>query len=213
MIKLIKESVIQYQEDKLPYIVLEGFPTDAMLIAEVVKSDGKKQHYFLDKERVLYINTHLFENAPDIAIIFINNSTNHFPTNSVKLTDWIKFVKLSGDSLEVRFAKLQLELNEIKTKGIDKSTLPMVGEPGMVLMFGKSGQIVPTRLFEKAIKYLNGKVPDKDGVLELSIKDFSDFLQHDALRLQAIVGLLDGYNERILELERKITELENPSVL
>lgn len=213
MIKLIKDKVITYQEDRLPYIILEGFPEDATLVAEVIEKNGKKQHYFLNKERVLYLQTHFFELAPEVAIIFVNNSADHIKTNHIELTDWIKFVKLSGETLEVKFAKLQLELNELKSKGINKNDLPVIGKEGMVLMFGKNGQLVPTRLFNKSIQYLNGKTPDNDGVLELKITDFSDFMQYDQARLATLIQLLDAYNERILELEQKITELENPSML
>jgi len=213
MIKIVKDRVIEYREDNLPYILIEGVGTSSITLVEILPVGKQPTQYFIEGIPQVTPDCRGISQPPEVCLIFVTSSNEFVRSNRVTITDWQKFIRISGDRTAIKLAQLEMELREIKTAGINFKQSEIKGRPGEVLMVGSTGKIVAVKLYNKAIQYLNGKTPDNNGVLELKITDFADFMQYDRVRLNVLVELLEGYNKRLEDLEKKLEEIQNTDVL
>lgn len=206
MIKFIERAKIVYEEDNLPYIHLQDVPEDTIVLLEV-SVDNKKIHYFVDKSRNVSPLTMFASLPPKVSVVIIVSSNEFVRTNEVEVTDWNKFVSLSHITQEMKIAQLERRIKDIETKTpqvkVDGSK-----DVGAVLTMCEGGKALFKLPYGFAVKIINGRKPNEDGVIELKMSDFKDMVSF----AQAVTNALDKTNERISAIEQELIDINNPVI-
>lgn len=205
MIKLINLTQIEYIEDALPYIKLVDLPANTMTIVEIQHVNGKTTHYFIENDSNVSPLTIFDADEPSVCLIFVVDSKSFVRTNSVKITDWNKFMSKTRITPEMKIAQLEARIRDLETKSPSARPENLAAPVGAVLTMCEGGKQHFKLPFQFAVQIINGKKPNKDGVIEIKMTDLPDLVQFAQGTLDSISSL----NNRISEIEIQIQNLDN----
>lgn len=205
MIKVINKTEIEYSKDALPYIKLVDLPANTMTIVEIQHVNGKVTHYFVEADSNVSPLTLFDADEPSVCLIFVIDSKSFVRTNSVKITDWNKFMNKTRLTPEMKIAQLEARIRDLETKSPSARPENLMVPVGAVLTMCEGGKQHFKLPFQFAVQIINGKKPNKDGVIEIKMTDLPDLIQFAQGTLDSISTL----NNRISEIEIQIQNLDN----
>lgn len=206
MIKLINLTQIEYVEDVLPYIKVVDLPADTIALAEIQYAGGKRSQYLLDNERTMAPITMFETEAPSICLLIVSDSKTFVRTNSVKITDWNKFLNKAMLTPEMKIAQHERRIVDLETPSAKVKPENTMAPVGSVLTLCEGGKQLFKLPYTFSVQVINGKKPNKDGVIEIKLTDMPDLV----LVLQGLLDSLNAMNLRIAQVETQVQDLIDP---